>query len=301
MTPAARGQARDDKGAGSQRRPVHYATVPFSTEIEVATVQELKDGTTIKTEDLQVTAQDSQGRHLFSDTNAASGMSEYTVEDPQAGTRTVWNTKNNHARVLEYATPVEGRKSCWKLAPEDMKYVRGEPQLGVTATGCAPAGQQQPAYCRQDSVAAEPQTDARQIPVDFAECVRNLSSSAIQGEPADKTEEDLGIENIQGYETHGCRVTARTAAGTFAGEQWLVKFRTGPATVISALRGNYEYPVNGNPRLSIGAKRSLVSLTVGEPDLAMFTAPRDYEIKTVAMHEVACEEPKAAPVEAPVE
>ena len=109
-------------------------------------------------------------------------------------------------------------------------------------------------------------------------------------------DEDLGTETIQGYPTHGCRVTKNLHQGSFVLESWITKFglQTG-ASETMALRSQSEDPVLQPGMPVLGHKSEIVSLNSQEPEVALFQPPKSYEIRKIEMHEIPCEEPKPSP------
>jgi hypothetical protein len=78
--------------------------------------------------------------------------------------------------------------------------------------------------------------------------------------------------------------------GKYIREAWLTSFGTLSNHMSMSLRSVYESPAFGDQ--IIQQTKELISLDTSEPAPATFQPPKGYEIKTLEMHEVPCEEPK---------
>jgi hypothetical protein len=292
---AGRKDAPEKVASVKRAAPVKHRQRSFSMVSKITSVLTRTDGAKITSESEQITAQDSLGRSLGTGSN--NGSPVYTALDPISGTLTVWNTHSGLAKAVKLPEAVPGRKSCWKIAPEDLNKVRGEVEFGVSGTTCQPAGRRS-TYCiesvNESSAVVKPSSeDSPEAETTFEDCTRNLASTIFSSQVLEKKEEDLGTQTIQGFVTHGCRVTTKYTTGTHVRELWLAKRGLD-------LRRVDEEPLS-LPGMST-SKRSmdLISLSLQEPDLTTFQPPADYEIKTVEMHEVPCEQPKLSTQSRPV-
>lgn len=271
-------------------RPVQFQ--PYTVELRITTLRTHADGTNDVQENDEIMAQDSQGRSLFANTNLKTGFSAYTVNDPVSGVRILWNTQNTQAKMLKFPEPVPERKSCWEIAPEELHYQQGDVQIGLRGTTCWPAGQHQPPNCRQprdetNAMAWKSTEDPRASAASYADCVRALESVILDGTTSEE-DQDLGTERIQGFETHCCRVTRMVPGGAIVRESWMTKIGSQRDSAILALRSMDDRPLLLAGMLTLKQSTELTNLDLREPDLSIFQPPRDYEIKTVEMHEVPC-------------
>jgi hypothetical protein len=267
----------------------HFA-LPYTAEYKQTNVQTKADGASFSNEQIEISARDSHDRRSHIWTQIESGITGYQVEDPVAGDRIVWNTLNRQAKLLKYPEPVVGRKSCWKLAPEEMKVEPSEAQLGITGSECPPAGGSQPPYCKgKTSSATATNEELPVITVGYPTCAQMKSrggsvSYSGAGEPR---VEDLGTQRIQGFEAQGCKATKDVPRGLDVDELWWVELRMGNMRAWLPVREVYGSPVfEDQTRKRI---RELTLLRPGEPDAKIFRPSSDYEVRTVEMHEVPCE------------
>lgn len=268
--------------------PARWISIPYTLEVRSITVQTKADGSTDTQQGSDLTAVDLQGRRLFETTSEAGGYTSATVEDPVAGTRTVWNSNNKEAKVLMLSAPVAHRQSCWSIPAEEQHFVRGEAQLGIRLITCQPAERDQGSYCavHGDAVAA-PRDDSPEAKPDYGDCSRALASVIISGKASEKNE-DLGVETILGHETHGCRSTVVLGNGTHKREAWYTKFGTARRNVSLSLRSVDEFPGPGEWTTRITSEAT--NLTFAEPVASVFLPPNDYAIKKIEMLEVPCKQ-----------
>jgi hypothetical protein len=98
--------------------------------------------------------------------------------------------------------------------------------------------------------------------------------------------EDLGTTMIDGVEAHGYRKTTSTPAGAIGNDAPLVstdEYWQAPSLGLT-LRNENDDPKTGKQT------RELVSLSLSEPDPAIFQAPEGYKVVTQEMHQVPCQE-----------
>lgn len=98
--------------------------------------------------------------------------------------------------------------------------------------------------------------------------------------------EKLGKSTIQGIEVLGARITQTIPAGKIGNDQPLV---TTQETWEAPSFGLTLRSVQDDPRTGT-TTRELVNLTQGEPDPALFQPPDGYDIKTVELHPVPCQQ-----------
>jgi len=283
----------------SQSEPARWKSIPYAIERRITTVQTKTDGSTTTQQSTDVTATDSEGRRFFASTAEANGSGNGSLEDPVAGTRTVWNTEARQAKVLTFPTAVPGRKSCWKIPVEEQHYVRGEAQLGIGSITCPPAERHQGPSCEAHRNAVDPpRDDSPEAKPSYEDCSRAMASVIIAGKISEKNE-DLGAETILGLEAHGCRSTIVVRGGTHIREAWWTEFGTKGRHVALSLRDVDESPIPGHPTIStVRTTREATELTFGEPDAARFHPPDSYAIKTVEMLEVPCDQASNPKIEA---
>jgi hypothetical protein len=87
---------------------------------------------------------------------------------------------------------------------------------------------------------------------------------------------DLGTKTILGIEVHGHRSIITTTTGTGAKEVSIQDVRETWVDTTPGLGSIFVLQTNDDPRLKSSSE--LVSLTVGDPDPALFLPPADYEI-----------------------
>lgn len=266
--------------------PPRTMVQPYTEEVRITRNSTSADGSTDTQQTDQLTAQDSQGRSLLAVTQLSNHASGYLVDDPVAGTRTVWNSEGRQARMLIYPTAVPGRESCWRIKLGDQNVGRGEPQFGMFWTKCRPAGEHQTRYCQERGKAVQPAPDdSPEVKFTDRECLQIINSTTIPGKISEK-DEDLGVETIDGFQAQGCRVTTIAADGEHSSEYWLTRIGTARRSLGLPLRSVDKYP--GLAKETIETAREVTQLILAEPDPAIFLAPKDYEVKPVLMHEVPC-------------
>jgi hypothetical protein len=222
-------------------------------------------------EDIRVVAEDSQGRHLDRWISADSS-SHSQVRDPVAGEGIFWNTISTMAKVVRRPTAVPGRRFCWESpgSPDSEAHQsKDEPHVGWSKGSCAPAGHYPP-QCRD---ACEAELRANALPPEkrgFPKC-----------HPAERggTAEDLGMDVIQGIAVHGCRTTN--------------PFPNGKRKLREIWSDEYGLTLRDIQEHSTGDKyfKELISLSRDEPSLSTFQPPNGYEVVTLQMEEVPCEQP----------
>ena len=218
--------------------------------------------------DTVVVAEDSHGRFLYhwTSTNTDRG-SNSRVYDPVAAQEISWDSNSTKAKIVKYATPLAGRRSCWQRSWSEPSAINKRTSRNTYKAFCAPAGQNQPWGCHD---VCEAERQAKALPpekIGFPKC-----DSAPGG-----TAEDLGMSEIQGMAAHGCRrTTPFPKEGNIVIENWSDEYGL-------TLREIQEH--------STGVKLSkeLIHLSRDEPDLSVFQPPKGFEVVTLEMEEVPCE------------
>ena len=100
--------------------------------------------------------------------------------------------------------------------------------------------------------------------------------------------EHLGTTSIQGYEAAGHRTSTTIPAGQVGNDQPIVTSEEtwwskglGFSLVLRSVRDD--------PRTGTET-REIVSLTLGEPDPALFRPPEGYEVEIIELHQVTCQQ-----------
>jgi len=248
--------------------------------------------------------QDSQGRRLVVRTDLDKGDSAYSVEDPIAGASFEWTTNSRVAKMLRYPEPVAGRRSCWIVAPEERRPAPGDARIvGFNGIICEPAERRQPAFCMRpensSNVLVRSPSDDPLIPeASYKDCldVREAITLSVFAGETDEQDEDLGSDTIKGFATHVCRITTKLKGRTIVRESWIARFGARESSVSLGLRRMAEEPLPLPSMLTIKRSEEVVSLNLEEPDVTTFQPPMGYEIKTVEVQEVPCEEPRSKSV-----
>jgi hypothetical protein len=241
-------------------------------EFTTTTTQVLADGTTITRESKSVEALDSQGRHM--NTNELmgpfSGPPERTftnVFDPVEGSQISWNSSSKEARVIKQP-PEDQRTGCWANDEGNIRFSYGNRLAGHT-TPAAGSG----STVIGSTVA--------------------LPGGAIPRPAMDKPVlQELGTDVIQGVEVKGHRMTRTIPAGQIGNDRPIV---TVNETWMAPSLGIVLRSVNDDPR-SGRQVREATSLSLSDPDPAVFQPPEGYKVTVVELHEVPCRQnPTLAP------
>ena len=271
----AMGQTGMGTGAGPCKcTPQQRA--PYMAEFTTTTTQVLADGTTITRETKSVEALDSQGRHLNSNEmglGSLSGPQEHrtltNVIDPVEGTQGSWNSSTKEARLIKQP-PLDQRTGCWANDEGYVRFNYGNRQLAhATATGGGGG-----ASAVVGSTVAMP-------------------SAGIPRPAMDKPViQELGTDVIQGVEVKGHRMTRTIPAGQIGNDRPIV---TVNETWMAPSLGIVLRSISDDPRTGKQV-REATSLSLGDPDPAVFQPPEGYKVKVVEMHEVPCQQdPTLAP------
>lgn len=304
LAPPMLGQLNNINNPDPQKMPeARSKAQPGTAEQRVKTVLTRAEGSTAGGfEERRVAIGDSQGRLLLATTRmekgAAIGATMFILDDHATGTRTEWSTENNHAKMQKFPEGVPGRSSCWETASEEQTLTRwwGASPFGFSFVTCRPAEEH---YC--DPWGAVLSTPVN-LPGDgssvvrgtYADCRESLSGPPKQD--SERKDEDLGIEKILGFETHGCRVTFKNPEGTIVDEKWVAEFGLQGSRKPIVLRSVYESPWYGNSdKLTAKTRIEMTSLSLEEPASTNLQPPKDYTIEPEEMHEVPCEQSAKPP------
>jgi hypothetical protein len=288
------GQVLGAQEPTSGAMPVHYTSQPYKTETQSSTVYTHADGSTFTIELTSVLAKDSQGRFLQG--GCTGGINpdgicreyQYDAIDPVAGTEALWRPSTHQAKVFIYPSSIAGRKSCWRVSQEDENVSPGDLPVFNLKLTCPPA-EEVGGICWKGRAVKYPNDNPPVPEVSYNDCLKGFSQGSILREKALKEEnEDLGVESIQGFEVHGCRKTAYSAAGVEVREQWVTTFGSWLSPGYAVLRVKYQF-AGSKGGVTIDGE-STTTLDTSEPDLTTFLPPKDYKTKTVEMHEVGCED-----------
>jgi hypothetical protein len=265
------------------KEPTRYILQPYSSECRNTSIRTASNKVIDTSEEIEFDAWDSKGRYLIELTNPGSGSSDYLVIDPVAGSRTVWNTGNNLATTLQFPTAVPGRKSCWQVP-------QVEGQWGTTKGRCNPAGHIQPPFCKSGGGTSTTNSTGalRVVEAGYEACRKTLSTNSLAAGILEDKEEDLGTKTIQGFETHGCRKTTKSATGTYIWEYWLAKLDSAAHSTGMTLRSVQDSQIIGN--IEVKNVQEITNLRLEEPDPALFQVPDSYTTNIVEMQEVPCEQ-----------
>ena len=271
---------------GQQCDPDYYERVPLYLAqpytAEYREKYESADHQEPATEATRVEAQDSQGRRGLERWTSADG-GRFQVRDPVAGETITWTTRSTKAMVVEDPSPVAGRSSCWRSPDSGGDIDPDEPPPDLYKSSCAPAGQGQATFCRDTC------EEKRR-----AKALQALKSGFLPCGSEEPGTEDLGTKIIHGVAAHGCRTTKTLPNGS-----WKCTGRCPPpspngrTTLEEIWSDEYGLTLRRIEVSRNGDKHyeELLSLHREEPNLATFWPPDGYEIVTIEMDEVPCEQP----------
>lgn len=241
---------------------------PYLATFKVTSQQALADGTIITRESTETEAQDSQGRHMHSQTEITPQMGRApgtmgNANDPVEGTQSSWDSRTKKARVVKLP-PADQRAGCWAndAGTFRMSWNHGGGGFtgGSSASVSGPSG---------TTVA----TGGVQLPATMPAIARPKP-----------TIEDLGSQSIDGVEAHGHRFTTTIPAGEIGNDEPLV---TTHEDWISTEFGIVVRNLSDDPR-SGKRTRELVDFAPGDPDPTTFQPPEGYQIIVEELHQVAC-------------
>jgi hypothetical protein len=236
-------------GQTSMVLPQQKPRQPYTAEFKTTTVRTLANGTTITRESTEIHALDRDGRSFVS-----------TKELPTSADRPAVTRANAH-------DPVEGTDSNWDSGRSKATIVKLPPADQHQGCWATDSG-------RRWQFGSVPQR---------ATALKNIAPAPVaRPKPVN---EDLGTTTIEGVEAHGTRITWTTPAGEIGNDAPLVRTEeTWWATGI----GLQLREVNDDPQTG-KRTREIVSLSLTDPDPALFQPPEGYEVVTETAHPVACE------------
>lgn len=223
---------------------------PYTAELKIISVLTLANGTTITRETTEIHAVDHNGRTLT-----------LTKELPGSPERPALT----RARVFDSA---EGTDTNWDSL-----------QSKTTIVKVPPADQHQGCWA----------TETGRMHWQFGQPASSqpATKSAVVTPPKTRTGSvsvDLGDTTIEGVVAHGTRHTWTTPIGEIGNDAPLV--RTEENWYASSL-GLLLRSVSDDPQ-SGKRTREVVSLSLTEPDPALFQPPEEYEVVTETAHPVPC-------------
>jgi hypothetical protein len=244
---------------------------PYLAEFTSTTTQVLADGTTISRETKSIEAQDSQGRHL--NTNEQMGplaepQGHWTftnVIDPVENIQGSWNSTTKEARLIKQP-PLDQRNGCWASDEGNVRFNYGNRQAARAAAGGGGG-----ASAVVGSLASMPITPVPRPAMDKP------------------VMQDLGTDVIQGVEVKGHRMTRTIPVGQIGNDRPIV---TVNETWMAPSLGIVLRSINDDPRNGKQV-REATSLSLGDPDPAVFQPPEGYKVTVVELHEVPCQQNSA--------
>jgi hypothetical protein len=233
---------------------------PYTAEFRITEVKPPGDATTTR-EFIEDTAVDAKGRTMTATTaippsNDGTPTTTVHVFDPVAGTSSSWDSRTSVATVVKRASGESKGPSCWVAVPDN---------------GSSPP---------DDS------SDAKGKPAPAAPTGLSVRITSAKPMPVETATKDLGIEDIQGFQAHGVRVTQTIPAGAMGNNEPIVstketwKMNANPIGLIVR-------EVDDDPRTG-KRTRELVKLSFGEPDPGVFRPPAGYRISSQEMQEIPC-------------
>ena len=233
-------------------RPRQNPPQPYTAEFKITTVRTLANGTTLTRESTETRAVDRDGRAMTMTKEAPLSA------DQAAVTR------------VHVQDPVEGMNSNWDSQQSKATIVKAPPADQHQGCWATESGR----YHWRFGAGAQPRQ---------ATPVKNAAAIP----PARPKPEvvDLGNTTIEGVEAHGTRTTYTIPAGEIGNDAPLLRtYESWWGTTFGLLLRE----VNDDPE-SGKRTREVVSLSLGDPDPALFQPPEGYEVKTETAHPVACE------------
>ena len=260
--------------------PANALVLPVARQSTLTYTQTSADGTRTSEQTVNIMVNDSQGRSLTANTVLRSGITTNSVDDPVAGMLIAWDSSGKLAKELKYPEPIPGRQSCWKQSHEDIFSPRGEPHIPLSGTACLPAEELVPQgaayHCRSQHFYPPSTTELPRVQITTPSC-QHVNLQKI---------EDLGTKTIHGLEARGCRTIDPST--TQVDDTWWIKLSSGKLSSTFAIHSEYSFPKSNNTTSQ--TIQDLTKLNVDEPNPSTFRPPPNYEIKTIEMHEVPCDE-----------
>ncbi|HEY1803904.1 MAG TPA: hypothetical protein VGG45_05440 [Terracidiphilus sp.] len=246
--------------------PTQHHWQPYLATYKVTSQQTLADGTIIVRESTETEAQDSQGRHMHSQTEVTPQMgrdpgTSGSANDPVEGTQSTWDSRAKKARVVKLPSK-DQREGCWSNDAGTFRMSWNRAGRGLTGgSSFFVSGSSGTAVVSATTPVTAP--------------------AVARPKPAI---EDLGTQSIDGVQAHGHRFTTTIPAGEIGNDEPLV---TTGEDWISTEFGIIVRNVSDDPR-SGKRTRELVDLTPGDPDPTTFQPPEGYQVVVEELHQVAC-------------
>jgi hypothetical protein len=279
---------------GSCPRCPQVQRQPYMAEFKITHVQTLPDGTTITRETKEITAVDSQGRRLNSNSqpfpiNPENSLQLFTnVNDPVENTQVSWDSRSKTARVIKFP-PQDERHGCWsnENGTYSANYGPARPnQLATQLDAKLGPGVVVGTGATVSSGVAAAESGSGNITSSFSTAVAMPSAGTTpRVAPNRPVREELGSDVIMGVEVHGYRMTSTIPVGQIGNDRPIVTTSetwTAPSLGGIVLRSVNESPQNGKQT------REVVSLAVGDPDPSVFQPPEGYKVTVEELHEVPC-------------
>ena len=280
--------------SGSCPRCAPVQRQPYMAEFKITHVQTLPDGTTITRETKEVTAEDSQGRRLNSNSQPFpvspenSQFLHTSVQDPVENTQATWESQTKTARVIKLP-PQDQRHGCWAndAGTYRMDYgpVRSSQLVTEPDARLAPGVVMGTGATVSSGVGA---AGSGTITSSLSSAVAMPSAGTMpHAAPNEHVQEDLGADTIMGVEVRGHRVTTTIPVGQIGNDRPIMstnEYWTAPSLGNMILRSTSDSPQNGKQT------REVVSLAVGDPDPTVFQPPEGYRVTTEELHQVPCQQ-----------
>ena len=243
--------------AKSSEAEAHSSVQPFTAEFKITRTQTLGDGTTVTSEGTELRARNSSGITMQSNTNEDWRLGRMLgtaggVHDTDGTILANWYSVTKEGRIFKMP-PKEQRHGCWQSANLRMNW-------GETAR--------------------PPER------IVFNEATKTIERMPDPVQHSRPQAADLGMTMIEGVQAHGQRITRTIAVGEAGNDRTIVVVEE---SWMAPSLGLMVRESVDDPR--IGKRtRELVSLTLDEPDPALFQPPQDYAISTEELHPVPCKQ-----------
>jgi len=255
-------------GIGTGQR----ASQPYTAQFKITSERTLANGTTITHESTELVAVDAEGRRLNVTTTLATGETPeramYHFNDPVARTNATWSVPGKRVTVTKMPPapePGQARTGCWSTS------------TGVQSTITSVAGSAERSDENSGMVLGVTAGGVGISSTPLAPQVRTANQEI--------NREDLGTKIIQGVVARGTRVTRTTPVGAIGNDAPIVHTSE---TWLSHSPMLTVREVTDDPETGKRSKE-LVEFSRGAPDSASFQFPEDYEVRTVEMHPLACQ------------
>jgi len=243
----------------------------FIAEFKITTEQVLADGTRIKHETTDRMARSRDGRFMnentYSDTSRGStegSITNSSVNDRKGLVSLSWNSQS-HKVLLQKYPPKDQQYGCWADSKGNVRITYPEYPSKSAATNV-----------KAMHLSAESAKNA----VSGAEVANATKDSITQNLT------NLGVQTIDGIDVMGSRTTTTIPSGYSGNDRPLVSV---DEIWFSPSLGNTMREFHSDPQTGTRTKE-LTSLIIGDPDPKIFEAPEGYEIETIELHKVDCQQ-----------